>query len=356
MMYENHDDLTVSVVIPTFNRCDWLKRLLLSLEHARGADGRLEVVVTIDGGTDGTPEMLAALRTGYPLRVLTQPNSGPAAARNRALAAASGDVLLFLDDDVVPMEGLIDRHLEVHRQDPSAVAIGRILPPPRSKLTPWARWEAGTFEKHYDALRAGRHRVMPHHFFTGNASMRREHALAAGGFDEGFRRGEDVEFAYRLAGRGLRFHFVPAAAVLHEADHTFRDWLRISYKYGRQDVVMARDHGRMEVLHVVLGRWRGLNPLTRIVARRCVGHPRQLRAVVGVLERMITYEERGAPARVQAALCGGLANVQYWQGFADESGLGPRVWRVLDDQSVLAPGAKAVVGTRSPVSQAATTR
>src|SRR5438105_7088214 len=110
-------DLTVSVIVPTFNRRSRLERLLLAIDRLPESRARLEVVVTVDGATDGTTEMLRGLRVGYPLRVIEQPNSGPAAARNAAIAAATGDVLLFLDDDVIPTESVIREHLLCHSRD-----------------------------------------------------------------------------------------------------------------------------------------------------------------------------------------------------------------------------------------------
>src|SRR3712207_6085184 len=89
-------DPSATIVIPTFNRRDRLLRLLRSLSRASRISPSFEAVVVVDGSTDGTAETLATLCPEYPLRVLSQPNRGPAAARNRAIAAASGDVLIFL--------------------------------------------------------------------------------------------------------------------------------------------------------------------------------------------------------------------------------------------------------------------
>ncbi|MER3420153.1 MAG: glycosyl transferase family 2, partial [Chloroflexota bacterium] len=80
----------MSVVIPTFNRRARLERLLRALEDEHAAGPRFDVVVVVDGATDGTEAMLAALRPRYPLYVLRQPNRGPAAARNRGVTAAAG--------------------------------------------------------------------------------------------------------------------------------------------------------------------------------------------------------------------------------------------------------------------------
>jgi GT2 family glycosyltransferase len=195
-------------------------------------------------------------------------------------------------------------------------------------------------EKRWNELRSSSVSISPRDFVTGNGSVRRNHALAVGCFDQTFTRGEDVEFAMRLVSSGLRMHFAPQAAVWHEFFHTFEDWPVAYYKYGRYDVALVRDHGYTDYLGVVLNRWRGLNPLTRVAARWCVGHPERLRVLLRILQLTITYRDHRALVRPQMALCGGLANIEYWQGFADESGLGADVWRILHDSSIL--GAPAV--------------
>src|ERR1700737_1664124 len=112
--------LTTRIVVPTFNRSSRLERFLLRLDELYAGGDRFETVVSVDGSTDGTAEMLANLRVHYSLRVVLADNAGPCAARNRGMNAASGEIIIFLDDDVTPMDGLIERHLAIHRPDSQA--------------------------------------------------------------------------------------------------------------------------------------------------------------------------------------------------------------------------------------------
>jgi GT2 family glycosyltransferase len=333
---QHETTLTVSVIVPTFNRRDRLKRLLAGLEQHHAAGARFEVVVVVDGATDGTVEMLAALRMGYPLQVHHQPNQGPAAARNAAIAAATGEVLLFLDDDVVPAEGMISRHLRIHAYDRQAVVTGPMIDPPDRTLAPWLRWEAVMLRKQYDAMLAGEYAPTPRQFYTANASVRREHVLAAGGFDTRFTRAEDVELAYRLAHRGMRFYFEPAAAVLHEPDRTFESWLRVGYEYGRHDVLMART-GRTYVLAWAFEEFRGRHPLNRLAMRLCAGHPVRLRAFTAICRTALSYRGPGASFGIQRPLCSALFNAHYWQGVADATGRGAAIWKDVAGHTTPAP-------------------
>ena len=105
----------VSVVIPTYQRMDVLPEVLDAVEAQRGAPP-FEVVVVDDGSGDDTRQFLAARRFAVPARVLVQENSGPAAARNAGVRAATGRWVAFLGDDTVPTSGWLARHVAAHRE------------------------------------------------------------------------------------------------------------------------------------------------------------------------------------------------------------------------------------------------
>jgi glycosyltransferase involved in cell wall biosynthesis len=108
-----------SVVIPTFNRCRMLAEALDSvLDQAYPS---IEIVVVDDGSTDDTGDML---QRNYPqVRVLQQANQGPAAARNRGIAASNGDVIAFLDSDDVWLEHKVMLELALLEQFPDAAML-----------------------------------------------------------------------------------------------------------------------------------------------------------------------------------------------------------------------------------------
>ncbi len=320
---------TLSIIVPTYNRRERLRRLLLALETAHSGGTAFEVIVPVDGSVDGTQQMLAELRTSYMLRVVEQDNAGPAAARNRALAIATGDVVVFLDDDVVPTPGLLERHLAVHDRDDRVVAIGPMLAPPGTDLSPWLAWEAATLRKQYNAMLQQRYAPTPRQFYTANASVRREHLVAVGGFDETFKRFEDVELAYRLAERGVRFRFVPEAVVLHEPDRSFESWLRLPYEYGRLAVLLEHLR-RRGTLTASLRERRQRHALSRLLADWCVGHRWRVTITVRLFSAFVRQEGRvGFPRALRLAMCSAIFHVQYWQGVADATGLGPGLWRAL---------------------------
>lgn len=290
----------------------------------------------LDGSSDGTNEMLSTLRTAYPLRVIAQDRRGPAAARNAAIAAARGELLLFLDDDVVPQKGLVERHIAFHVENDRVAAIGRMAAPPEASLPPWLEWEAALLDRQYARMRSGLIATDWRVFYTANASVRRDEVLAVGGFDERFVREEDIELARRLAARGVSFHFLPDAVIHHDPDRTFEAWLSVAFERGRHDLLLNSEIGSAKLS--LQEDWRRRHVLNRMLTRWCVRHDARTRLVVEALRQLIIAPVP-TPRRLRRLVCSALFSVRYWAGVADASGLGPGFWRELVERPAMAASA-----------------
>jgi len=249
-----------------------------------------------------------------------QAKRGPAGARNRGLRHARAPFVLFLDDDVIPDVRLVSEHRRAHGAASDAVVIGPLLAPPGEGAAPWTRWEWSTLEEQYRAMTAGEWQPTPRQFYTGNASVRREHLVAVGGFDEAFRRGEDVELAWRLHRLGLRFVFEPGAAGVHLARRSFRSWLAAAYEYGRTDVMLERGRTGDEIPSWVLREFAGRHPQTRRLALAGLRHEWLVRALRRAGEPVVRSAALlGGPSRGNHA-CSALFTMTYWAGVADQLG------------------------------------
>src|SRR4051812_19547868 len=100
--------MELTVVIPTRDRRGIFAETLARLEVQSGSNALFEVIVVDDGSRDGSRELIRkrAARSSLDLKLIEQPELGPAAGRNRALAAARAPVCLFLDDDSWPHRDL----------------------------------------------------------------------------------------------------------------------------------------------------------------------------------------------------------------------------------------------------------
>jgi glycosyltransferase involved in cell wall biosynthesis len=312
---------SISVIIPTYNRLDRLKRVLAGLEIQSYALDDFEVVVVSDGSSDGTDAYLRSLVTPLHLHVVTQPNQGVAVARNNGLQRITSDLVLFIDDDVVPAPRLIAEHMRAHAtQADDIIVLGPMLTPDNFVMSPWVRWEQAMLTKQYQAMLAGKFAPTARQFYTGNTSLARAHLLAAGGFDEHFRRAEDVELAYRLAQRGLRFVFNAEAIGYHYAERSFRSWMEIAYVYGRNDVIFTREKQQQWLLPKVFSEFHDRNMLVRLLVQLCLDRDALSRSTVAWLKGISYLADRLGFERLVQTTYSGIFNLRYYQGVAYEMG------------------------------------
>lgn len=335
---QDADALACSVVLPTHGRRDSLLRVLRALERQSVGAAAFEVVVICDGDVDGSAAACRELSLALPysLRVLEQPNQGPAVARNRGVEAARAPLIVFLDDDVVPDERLIETHLTAHRGEDLCVTLGPLLPPEDCRLNAWGEWEERALCRQYDAMTAGKWQATYRQFYTGNAAVLKRHILKAGGFNPAFRRAEDVELALRLRDRGMHFVFLPEARGWHYVRRTFDSWQRMAAAYGAADVAMARD-GRPELLAIVAAEYPSRNKFVRILTVHCAGRPALLRPLVlalGVVARVAGVVRLSAPANLACSL---IFNLRYYDGIARSLGGRAPLLRLLRDSSAETP-------------------
>lgn len=188
---------TVSVVIPTFNRRDYVQAAINSVIDQTYPN--FEIIVVDDGSTDGTAAILAG-HTDNRVRVLRQPNSGRGAARNAGVSVSSGDYLAFLDDD----DEFLPRKLEVQvafldRFPAVDLVSGRYV-------TMDAQGAALNYGQSYvaqvttDLSVPDWLRSCP--FLLQSILLRRRCWDVVGGFDPELRQAEDHDFFLRLAGHG----------------------------------------------------------------------------------------------------------------------------------------------------------
>ncbi len=120
--------MNISVVIPTYNRGPKLGATLDAVLacHTTGLD-EVEVIVVDDGSPSPAEPVVSTCRVQSPftLRCIRQENAGPAKARNTGFRASRGDIVLFMDDDILPSATLLREHVAAHQERPGSVIFGR---------------------------------------------------------------------------------------------------------------------------------------------------------------------------------------------------------------------------------------
>jgi glycosyltransferase involved in cell wall biosynthesis len=215
----------VSVVLCSHNGADTLPRVLDALWslETRGTD--LEFVMVDNASDDGTAALMDDWSAPFPKLVLREPRKGKSFALNRALAAASGECIAFIDDDVVVSRGWLDAYLRASKLHPSVgIFTGQIRLAWDATPPGWlARLERdGRVLGATDARQnSGTHPVPFTSVKGGNAFVVRRNTREAR-FDEGALNygagpagGEDTLFARSAAGPDGVILFVPEALVHH---------------------------------------------------------------------------------------------------------------------------------------------
>ncbi|MGE5276671.1 MAG: glycosyltransferase [Acidobacteriota bacterium] len=220
----------LSVVIPTYNRAERLRACLDALNAqtlvAETAAGAFEVVVVVDGSTDGTRELLARYPASFPLKVLWQENAGQASARNRGIGEAAGRFCLLIDDDIVASPGLVREHLRAQRETGGVLAAGKLTLRIPARAGWYARRYAAGWAAHYERLDTGRKPPTADACYGGNLSFPRAAFLAVGGFAVDLRRGHDIDLARRLVAHGLVPRYLPLAEAVQDERKTWQELLR----------------------------------------------------------------------------------------------------------------------------------
>jgi glycosyltransferase involved in cell wall biosynthesis len=236
----------LSVVIPTHNRRELLRGCLDSFEQQSAPAGSFEVVVVIDGSTDGTAEMLSEFAPSFELSVLTQPQAGASAARNAGAAGARARILLFVDDDMTASFSLVSAHLAAHRKQEEIAGVGVIARRIPAAADRFALLRAEASRSHYEHLL-----MRPLSYldcYGGNCSVSHSMFAEIGGFSVDLPVLNDLEFAYRLREAGARFVFVPDAVVTEERRDDWREIVadrelrgRIAVELHRRDPSIVRE-------------------------------------------------------------------------------------------------------------------
>ena len=288
--------MKASFIIPLYNCLPLTQAMLASLRATlpSGLDG--EIILVDDGSTDGTRAWLKNLPAPCQA-ILNEKNLGFAGACNRGAAAATGEFLFFLNNDLVLLPGWLEPMLAAFDRFSDAGLVGNVQrnfatgaidhtgiyfnhqgkPAHRTDLPLATRWLGWPAYRRVDAL-------------TGAClGLRRAAWEKLGGFDEGFRNGsEDIDLALRASAAGLHHYVALGSVVRHHISASAGRNLRNEQNTCRlvdrwaEPIAMlaARDWSRQQVIthadqsgvfdyhriHAALVHWLGL-PVTPAAVR-----------------------------------------------------------------------------------------
>jgi GT2 family glycosyltransferase len=236
--------LPVSVIIPTYQRRASLLRLLASLRNQTLPPDAFEVVVAVDGSTDGTIEAIRSFDTPYRLVSVEGPNRGRARACNAGVAAAAGALVVLLDDDMEAAPECLAAHMQAHDGPVARGVVGAAPMVVTPGSNPFVHYMAAGFRARMERLAQPGYRLRFRDTYTGNFSAPRTLLQSVGCFDETFRiyGHEDYELALRLIGAGAQLSYSAEACAYQHYDKTFAAFARDGIARGRTAVLFAGKH------------------------------------------------------------------------------------------------------------------
>lgn len=235
-----------SLAILNYQRRDALRRVLEAVRTQRYP--LLDVVVVDNASTDGSAEMV---RAEFPeARLVTLPQNIGAAARNAGVAAAKGDIVFTLDNDVLlTTPDDVERGLAVFARHPRAAVVNFMILGPDGRLSrrDWCHPR--------DCDRFGETEFPTDYILEGASACRREAFLAAGGYWPPYFIGhEGWDLALRLLDAGHELVYSPAVRVRHMVDPSVRPGSRIYYTFTRNAVWVALRNHRPAPALAAIGR------------------------------------------------------------------------------------------------------
>jgi|GEM_PF-4843956 len=277
--------LDASIIIPTFNRETSLRYTLTSLMRQTHPATRFEVVVVDNESSDGTPQMLANLDPPYKLNYVRkekQRQFESAGTRNLGARLARGDVLIFLDDDMIVPDRFIENHLKFHTRHDNFAVLGKMLYlEDNQKLSDAliaSDFKAHDLGKaHFVGIAVRRfielsgnlpQYVRGHDFCIGaNFSLRKATFEGAGPLDENFDgpspAGVDIAYGIKLYAQGVRLAYGRWALGFHQKNHPVFIKEDPEYFKKRMQSVRSREAGVYEE-YLPPEDWRDLERKQRI--------------------------------------------------------------------------------------------
>jgi glycosyltransferase involved in cell wall biosynthesis len=287
-----------TIQLCTYNRAGLLERVLEACFDQTVPDERYEVVLVDDGSSDETPAVIerARSRASCAFTVVRRRNGGLASARNAGIARATGERIIFIDDDVLVLPNFVAEHLRSHAAHPAAIVRGGAIEVEGLDDLPPPVWSVRNYSGNF--------------FWTTNVSAPLAAIRAAGGFDESFSEygWEDIDLGLRLRAARIKAVFNPRALVYHVKPPPLGAGVEAMVRQAR---AKARTAVALVRLHP---HWRaylatGINPLQRRVA----GLRRRLRIGDRLRARLAGLPADRELTGGQLRLAWALANEAYFE-------------------------------------------
>ena len=225
-----NNKIETSIIIPTYNREKILYKCLQALNKQTYPANKFEIIIINDNSTDNTETMIKDIKIKPDLIYRKQEHSGPAGTRNTGIKLAKGEFIVFIDDDIIVNPAFLDAHLQEQKHKQKVIVHGPVIYTNNLDNPTKEEMKITDFSRSY--------------FATGNVSIRKNHLMKSGLFNETFTEygWEDLELGIRLKKMGLKATRAAEAKGFH---------LKHSFSPEKIPLILEKEQqrGRMAVVY-----------------------------------------------------------------------------------------------------------
>ncbi|MFL2982934.1 MAG: glycosyltransferase [Candidatus Neomarinimicrobiota bacterium] len=250
MKIENN--LSISIITPTYNRADELGHLLDSISNQSINLDNVQCVISDDGSNDNTKRLIKNWqeKAKFDIIYINQNNQGPGAARNHGLEKSSGDLILFIDSDCEAHPQWIEKIILEYANNPFDACGGPdgakndfTLLQKAIDYSMTSFFTTGGMRGHSEKMLA---KFYPR---THNMGITRKIFDTIGGFGD-LRHGQDIEYSNRIRKSGAKIKFIKDALVYHRRRTSLMQFIRQVFNWGVARVNLGKiDSKMLELIH-----------------------------------------------------------------------------------------------------------
>ena len=242
----------ISIIIPTYNRVEKLKRCLSHITNQSVDRSIYEIIIVDDCSKDSTPEFCNKYieKNSNVIYIRNEQNQGLATTRNIGIRASKGTHLVFLDNDLLTDYNFLQYHIDFHKKfanEKVAIVSDITYPPEILKTTNFGTYiqsRAIGYRSEKDMKGLDVENLKNGFLAGGGSSVKSEDAFAIGLFEEGLKKygSEDELFGHRFINSGGRVIFCPHAKIIHDDGNILPKYWRTKYiELGRYSLRTLKD-------------------------------------------------------------------------------------------------------------------
>ncbi len=238
--------MTISVIIPTYKGENKIANILGAL--AKQTHKEFEVIVAIDGAVDNTEAIARQFTNMFQhIKIITQPNRGRAAIRNFGAKNATGELLVFYDDDMIPLPNSVEEHTNIHQKYTDILLAGNQQEQVAINKTDIQNYKA-TLTDQWTRKYVERITVLDGEnlfFSASNCSVSKKTFDRLEGFDERLSDSEDYDIGLRALATNIKVLFDKENVAIHQDFITARSYVLRLRQYNEAHKMLARLHPGM---------------------------------------------------------------------------------------------------------------